>query len=224
MMEAAAGVKGTPEDVKAQLDKAAANGLNVVRSFAFGTTEGFGLQTKPGEYNEKAFKALDFVIDEAGKRGLKLILAVANNWDDANTDEKRRAGANTDNKFAYANAAGKLSFVNGRVVGEDAFFTDPTAKKLYKNHLEALANRVNSINGKKYKDDPTIMAWNLINEPRCESPAGCGMQEWVAEMAPYMKQVDPNHLVTIGADGFYSAASCLADKYNPFLWAGYTGE
>ena len=224
MMEAAAGVKGTPDDVKNQLDKAAANGLNVVRSFAFGTTEGFGLQTKPGEYNEKAFKALDFMIDEAGKRGLKLILAIANNWDDANTDEKRRAGANTDNKFAYANAAGKLAISNGRVVGEGAFFTDPGAKKLYKNHLEALANRVNSINGKKYKDDPAIMAWNLINEPRCESPVGCGMQEWVAEMAPYMKQVDPNHLVTIGADGFYSAASCLADKYNPFLWAGYTGE
>ena len=79
-MEAAAGVKGTPADVTAQLDKAAANGLNVVRSFAFGTTEGFGLQTKPGEYNEKAFKALDFMIDEAGKRDLKLILAVANNW------------------------------------------------------------------------------------------------------------------------------------------------
>jgi mannan endo-1,4-beta-mannosidase len=54
--------------------------LNVVRAFAFGTTEGFGLQTKPGEYNEAAFKALDTVIDEAGKRGLRLILAIANNW------------------------------------------------------------------------------------------------------------------------------------------------
>ena len=97
------------------------------------------------------------------------------------------------------------------------------------------------------------MAWNLINEPRCESPAGCGMQEWVAEMvsggmgveggrgararararpppprrppppAPYLKRADPNHLVTLGADGFYSAASCLAEGGNPFLWAGFTG-
>jgi hypothetical protein len=23
--------------------------------------------------------------------------------------------------------------------------------------------------GKKYKNDPTILAWNLINEPRCET-------------------------------------------------------
>ena len=109
-------------------------------------------------------------------------------------------------------------------MGEDAFFNDPAVGKLYKAHLDKLANRVNTINGKKYKDDPTIMAWNLINEPRCESPAGCGMQEWVAEMAPYAKTVLPNQLITIGADGFYSAASCLADKYNPFLWAGYTGK
>ena len=24
-------------------------------------------------------------------------------------------------------------------------------------------------NSRVYKDDPTILAWNLINEPRCES-------------------------------------------------------
>ena len=27
--------------------------------------------------------------------------------------------------------------------------------------------RVNTINGRKYAEDPTIFAWNLINEPRC---------------------------------------------------------
>ena len=27
--------------------------------------------------------------------------------------------------------------------------------------------RVNTINGRTYSEDPTIMAWNLINEPRC---------------------------------------------------------
>jgi endo-1,4-beta-mannosidase len=25
------------------------------------------------------------------------------------------------------------------------------------------------VNSRKYKDDPTIVAWNLINEPRCEN-------------------------------------------------------
>lgn len=151
MLEAAAGFKGSPSDVTAQLDKAVEQGLNTVRAFAFGTEEGFGLQKKPGQYDEATFKALDFVLDEARKRGLRLVLAVANNWPSANTDEKRRSGANTDNKFAYADAVGAIKVVNGRVVGEDAFFTDPRAKQAYKDHLSVLANRVNSINGRKYK-------------------------------------------------------------------------
>ena len=153
MLEAAAGFKGSPSDVTAQLDKAVEQGLNTVRAFAFGTEEGFALQRKPGQYDEATFKALDFVLDEARKRNLRLVLALANNWPSANTDEKRRSGANSDNKFAYADAVGAIKIVNGRVVGEDAFFTDPKAKQAYKDHLSVLANRVNSINGRKYKGE-----------------------------------------------------------------------
>ena len=29
--------------------------------------------------------------------------------------------------------------------------------------------RVNSISGRSYKDDATIFAWDLVNEPRCET-------------------------------------------------------
>ena len=65
MLEAAAGFKGSPSDVTAQLDKAVEQGLNTVRAFAFGTEEGFGLQKKPGQYDEATFKALDLVLDEA---------------------------------------------------------------------------------------------------------------------------------------------------------------
>ena len=49
----------------------------------------------------------------------------------------------------------------------DLFFSNPTALQLYQNHLNATANRVNSITGVVYKNDPTIFAWDLLNEPRC---------------------------------------------------------
>lgn len=51
-----------------------------------------------------------------------------------------------------------------------------------------------------YKNEPTIASWNLINEPRCDkSDCAAAMQAWIAKMAPFLKQQDPNHLVTVGA-------------------------
>ena len=34
--------------------------------------------------------------------------------------------------------------------------------------MEAMVSRRNSINGRLYRDDPTIFAWDLMNEPRCD--------------------------------------------------------
>ena len=39
----------------------------------------------------------------------------------------------------------------------DNFFTSPQAKQAYKDHLSFMVNRKNSVNGRVYKDDPTIM-------------------------------------------------------------------
>ena len=54
--------------------------FNVVRIFGFPVQMGFNLQTAPGRYNEYAFTGLDRVIAEAGKAGLKLVVALTNNW------------------------------------------------------------------------------------------------------------------------------------------------
>ena len=54
--------------------------FNVVRIFGFPVQMGFNLQTAPGRYNEYAFTGLDRVISEAGKAGLKLVIALTNNW------------------------------------------------------------------------------------------------------------------------------------------------
>lgn len=61
-----------------------------------------------------------------------------------------------------------------------------------------------------YSADPTILSWNLINEPRCKA-IGCNkdIQAWVEEMAPYLKGLDPNHLVTVGASPAVRAAMTL---------------
>ena len=54
--------------------------FNVARIFGFPVQKGFNLQLRPGQYNEEAFRGLDTVIAEAGRAGLKLIIALTNNW------------------------------------------------------------------------------------------------------------------------------------------------
>ncbi len=49
------------------------------------------------------------------------------------------------------------------------FFTDPDARRIYKENIKFTVLRRNSINGRTYKDDPTIFSWGLLNEPRCET-------------------------------------------------------
>ena len=48
---------------------------------ACSTRELVSLQMQSGLYNETAFQGLDTVIYEASRAGLRLIIALANNWD-----------------------------------------------------------------------------------------------------------------------------------------------
>ena len=51
-------------------------------------------------------------------------------------------------------------------VTKNDFYTDWGIRQLYKNHLKVYVNRVNTINNRTYATDPTIYAWDLLNEPR----------------------------------------------------------
>jgi mannan endo-1,4-beta-mannosidase len=50
---------------------------------------------------------------------------------------------------------------------KDGFWTSAAARKLYDAHISHVVNRVNVFTGKPYKDDPTIMAFDIFNEMRC---------------------------------------------------------
>ena len=53
------------------MDKAMANGLNVMRAFATAVDPWYPLETSPGVYNEAMFQGLDYVLDQAQSRGIK---------------------------------------------------------------------------------------------------------------------------------------------------------
>ena len=85
----------------------------------------------------------------------------------------------------------------------DDFYTHPLTRQWYKDYVRALLARTNSVSGVRYADDTNIFAWELLNEPRCEKCAGA-LNDWITEMAAYVKSLDPRHMVTPGVDGFYS--------------------
>nr|QOL01199.1 putative extracellular protein TR9_011a [Trebouxia lynnae] len=211
---------GMADVVQWTMATAAANKLNVVRSFAHGVDGSFPLQIKAGKYSEHAFQALDYILDEASKYGVRLLLTLVNNWD------------NADSKTQYIQWAG--------AEGHDVFFTDPEVKQLYKDHIDTMVNRRNTINNRLYRDDPTIFAWDLMNEPRCDcfpdfipvpdSYVSCRpecaekVQSWIDEMSKYLKKADPNHMITVGEEGFYTKGS-TGELVNPGTgWASLTGQ
>lgn len=178
-------------------------GLRVLRTWAFNDGSGWNsLQTAPNVYDPDVFAALDYVIDAAGRAGLKLILPLVNNWDDY-------GGMNQ--YVAWSPSASS----------HDDFYTDPGCKAIYKQYIADVLTRVNTINGKAYRDDPAIMAWELGNEPRCDSdPTGDTLTDWIVEMAAWLKSIDGQHLLSSGCEGFYGPAD--AGK-NPWAWAAASG-
>lgn len=48
--------------------------------FAYGTAFNYNLQTSANGVNESALKDMDFVLNEAAKRNLKLTVALSSNW------------------------------------------------------------------------------------------------------------------------------------------------
>ncbi|KAL3527129.1 hypothetical protein ACH5RR_011785 [Cinchona calisaya] len=192
--------------VSAAFREASSHGLTVARTWAFSDGGYRPLQYAPGAYNEQMFKGLDFVIAEARSYGIKLILSLANN---------------------YESFGGKKEYVDwarGRgqyLASEDDFFRNSVVKGYYKNHISTVVNRYNTVTGILYKNDPNIMAWELMNEPRCTSDtSGRTIQAWITEMAFYVKSIDRNHLLEAGLEGFYGQSTPQRTYLNPGINIG----
>jgi mannan endo-1,4-beta-mannosidase len=190
----------------AVLDKAAANRLNVMRTWGWfdAATAEAGANGDHHVYfhywdaaaNAPAFndgadglQKLDYVVAAAKARGIRLVIPLTNNWSDF-------GGMDQYVKWA------------GGTYHSD-FYTNPQVRQWFKDWISHLLNRTNTITHLKYKDDPTIMTWELANEPRCKGSAlppdpSCTtstITKWAAEMSKYIKSIDRNHLVSSGSEG-----------------------
>ncbi|KAJ3680959.1 hypothetical protein LUZ60_015448 [Juncus effusus] len=201
--------KSTQHKISDVFAEAKSAGLNTCRTWAFNDGQWRALQISPYNYDEEVFKGLDFVVSEARRHKIRLILCLCNNWEDYG------------GKSQYVKWAKELGL---DLNSDDDFFCDETIKDYYKSFVKAVLMRVNTITNIAYKDDPTILAWELINEPRCPSdPSGDILQAWIEEMAAHIKCIDPVHLVGVGLEGFYGPSTPELVELNPNEYCGTDG-
>jgi len=208
MIEGAIGL--SPVSLEWMMDKAVKVNMNTFRAFGHGHhPDIMQMQYSPGSYNEEALRGLDIVLALAADRDLRVVLTFADNWKDV------------DSKKNYMMWSGYGGW------GDEFYYSD-LPKQYFKDHMAYIVNRVNSVNGRTYKDDPTIFAWNLMNEPRSDNgwcDQGCMnmIQGWIDEMSGFLKSVDPNHMITVGEEGFYGWDSGR-EWVNPDAWNGDYGS
>ena len=182
--------------IDSALNDAAAMSLTAVRAWAFADGSGgsyTALQPEPYVYDNAAFDSLDYSIYKAGQLGLRLVLALVNNWPD------------------YGGMAQYVTWFLGlpddsyaAAVNHDMFYSTAAIQNCYRAYVKYVLTRFNRYTGLRYNEDPTIMTFELANEPRSRSDkTGQRLLTWVKETSAYFKHLAPRQLVTTGDEGFY---------------------
>jgi mannan endo-1,4-beta-mannosidase len=146
--------------------------------------------TSPGQYRLQLLEGLDYLLAECGKRDLRLVMVLNNFWEWSG-GMAQYVSWNDGSEIPYAPTHGWPAFVRYSA----RFYECDQCQKWYRSHIRTLIERVNSITGVTYRDDPTIFAWELANEPR-HYP-----MTWIDSTAAFIKRLDANHMVTTGSEG-----------------------
>jgi mannan endo-1,4-beta-mannosidase len=193
--------------VKKELDFLVSKGVTNLRVMA--GAEGVGqidgvprvepaLQPQAGVFKKNLLKGLDFLLAEMGKRNMKAVIVLSNNWEWSGGFLQY---LNWNGLIADSVLQRKLSWDELRDY-VSRFYQCAPCNELYKAQVKLVVTRTNTITGRKYKDDDVIMAWEIVNEPRPMRTAVIpDFIKWVKNTALYIKSLDKNHLVTTGSEG-----------------------
>ena len=155
------------------------------------------LQVAPGVYNDTILAGLDYFMNELRERDMTAVLYLNNSWE--------WSGGYS----VYLQWSGHGDAVVPAVDGWPAYMEyvkqfpqSDSAKALFANHVNYIVSRTNRYNQIKYVDDPTIMSWQIGNEPRTFSDENKEpFARWMADVAAQIKSLDPNHMVSSGSEG-----------------------
>jgi len=154
-----------------------------------------------GTYNEDLLVGLDYLLSEMGKRDMHAVIFLNNYWEWS-------GGMSMYNKWygddpvidpADGDWEAYMKFVA-------KFYMNEAAQNEFRKYITQLVTRTNSITNVAYSEDPTIMSWQLANEPRpgrgeMSLEAIQAYYDWIDGTAGFIKSLAPNHLVSSGSEG-----------------------
>lgn len=163
---------------------------------------------EPGVLSPKLLEGLDYLLHEMSKRDMVAVLYLTNNWEWSG------------GMAQYLNWNGYGDFVNPNVPPntwndfyqyQKQFYSCQPCKEQLNQYITEIVSRTNSVNGIKYTNDPTIMTWELANEPRPMADDNFEpFIRWIKATSELIKKLDPNHLVTTGNEGEKGCSESLA--------------
>ncbi|KAI0044232.1 glycoside hydrolase family 5 protein [Auriscalpium vulgare] len=184
----------------------AATGATVVRTWGFNEVtstssssyayyQSWSGSTPTVNYGSNGLASFDNVVAAAKANGLRLIVALTNNWSD------------------YGGMDVYVNQILGSGQPHDYFYSNSQVISAYKNYVKAFVGR--------YVNEPGILGWELANEPRCtgSTSAKSGscttstITSWVSTLSSYIKSIDSNHLVGLGDEGFFNEPSSSSYPY-----------
>jgi mannan endo-1,4-beta-mannosidase len=173
-------------------------GVRVVRSQTMGDSVGCGPCIEPalGQFNEEAFERIDYALRSARAHGIKIIPTIVG-------DDARGGGT------GCVNLRWRQIFVpNCSITNMPPFWTDATVAGDVERHIKALLDHVNVYTHVAYRNDPTILGWDLLNGGGSPSP-------WTRRIAQYIRRLDRRHLVLSGPvnAGLRSVDVCVGFVY-----------
>jgi hypothetical protein len=173
-------------------------GVTVVRSQTMGDSVGCAACIEParGQFNQDAFAHVDYALASARAHGIKIIPTIVG-------DDALAGGTGC----VYLRWRG-ISEPSCSLIYMAPFWTDATVIADVEAHIAALLNHVNVYTNVAYKDDPTILGWDLLNGGGSPTP-------WTRQIVDFIRGVDSRHLVF---SGFANAAIPGVDACVAFIY------
>ncbi|KAJ7582721.1 glycoside hydrolase family 5 protein [Mycena floridula] len=229
----------TEEDIITTFESMSAAGITAVRTWAFNDVDvipenGTWFQlvangTTTINNGTNGLAKLDAVVRQAENFGIYLMLTLTNNWNprplfDNLTESlqnltstvesgggvsRRDVTVGTNNSLprnTLSNDYGGMDLYLRQfgLINHDDFYTNSTIIGAFTDWTSNVVSR--------YVDSPAILAWEIANDPRCNSSIGaspgCNTQtitNWLHNISTHIRSIDSNHLISSGAQGFMCA-------------------